>query len=101
MPLSPLKSRVVEAICLLLCTRHNVSTRTSGAGMVMNIILLYCTDTFHVGGQKRAYLSKWKLILQDYTAIRTRLYNSLDLLEGINLALYAINQTTLVTHSIR
>ncbi|XP_065894775.1 uncharacterized protein [Dysidea avara] len=83
-PLSPLKSRVVKAICLLLCTRHNVSTRTSGAG-----------------GQKRAYLSKWKLILQDYTAIRARLYNSLDLLEGTNLALYAINQTTLVTHSIR
>ncbi|XP_065903579.1 uncharacterized protein [Dysidea avara] len=77
-PLSLHESRIVEAICILLCNRHIKSGRTSSAG-----------------GQSRTYLSKWDKVLKDYTALRARLYNSLDLLEGTNLALYTINKTTL------
>ena len=39
-------------------------------------------------------------MLQDYSALRVRLFNSLDPLEGTNLLLYyAINKTTLVNNS--
>ena len=55
---------------------------------------------FNVGGQRRAYLSRWKLILKEYNAIRSRLYNSSDLLEEIKLVLYVVNQTTLVNDHI-
>ena len=55
---------------------------------------------FYVGGQRRTYLSRWKLIIQHYNAIRARLYNSLGLLEETKLALYTINQTTLVSYLI-
>ena len=53
----------------------------------------------YVGGQssRRAYLSRWKLILREYSALRARLYNSSELLEETKLALYTINQTTLVS----
>ena len=51
----------------------------------------------NVGGQRRAYLSRWKLVLKEYNAIRSRLYNSSDLLEETKLVLYVINQTTLVS----
>ena len=40
------------------------------------------------------------MILQDYSALHARLYNSLDLLQGTNLALYAINKVTLISHGI-
>ena len=53
-----------------------------------------------VGSYRRSYLSKWKLILKDYSALRARLYNSSGLLEETNLALYVINQTTLVSDHI-
>ena len=55
---------------------------------------------FYVGGQRRAYLSKWNLILKEYNALRARLYNSSGLLEETKLALYVINQTTLVSEHI-
>ncbi|XP_065902068.1 uncharacterized protein [Dysidea avara] len=75
-PLSPLKSRIVEALCILLTTRHGQSKRTTDAN------------------GKRRYVSRWDLVLQDYSALHARLYNSLNLLEGTNLALYTINTTT-------
>ena len=41
--------------------------------------------------------SRWQLILSEYASIRQRLLDSEALLEGTNLALYTINQTTLVS----
>ena len=52
---------------------------------------------FYLGGQQRTYLSRWRLILKHYSEIRARLYNSAGLLEETKLALYTINQTTLVS----
>ena len=49
------------------------------------------------GGQRRAYLSRWKLVLREYSALHARLYNSSRLLKETKLALYTINQTTLVS----
>ena len=74
---SPAKSRVVEALCLLLCEKFPQSRREVHAGKP-------CTT------------SRWKLILSEYNSVRARLLNSQVLLEGTNLMLYAINQTTLV-----
>ena len=53
----------------------------------------------YIGGQRRSYLSRWKLVLQDYNSIRARLFNSERVLEETDLALYVINQTTLVSTS--
>ena len=39
-PLSPTKSRIVEAICIILTNNHAQSERTSGSGMVVDIIIL-------------------------------------------------------------
>jgi len=50
-----------------------------------------------VGGQGRTYVPK---VLQDYPSLCARLFNSLDLLRGTNLLLYAINKTTLVSDSV-
>ncbi len=75
---SPSKSRVVEALCILLTEKHPSPRRHSSPG------------------QRRMFTSRWNLVLSDYNSIRTRLFNSQALLEGTNLALYAINETTLV-----
>ena len=64
--------------------------------MVLNVKV----KLFYVGGQRRAYLSRWKLILKEYSALRARLFNSSGLLEETKLALYVINQTTLVSDHI-
>ncbi|XP_065905191.1 uncharacterized protein [Dysidea avara] len=77
-PLGPKESRIVEAVCILLCQRHLDAGRSSGSG-----------------GCRRAYLPRWKLVLKDYNAIRSRLYHSWGVLEETNLALYHINRTTL------
>ena len=42
------------------------------------------------------YISRWRQILEAYSRVRARLFNSLELLEGTNLALYPINEATLV-----
>ena len=47
-------------------------------------------------GRRRVYTSRWKLVLSEYNVIRDRLFNSKALLEGTNLALYTLNETTLV-----
>ena len=64
---SPSKSGVVEAICLHLCSWHSLpqlsATRQSG---------------------RRRYISRWRLIVSDYTSIMLRLLNSQALLEGTN-----------------
>ena len=39
MPLSPLKSRIVEALCIMLTNKYLRSERTSSAGMM---VMLYC-----------------------------------------------------------
>ena len=61
--------------------------------------MLYCADKQHIF-YRRIYTSRWKLILQDYSTLHAHIYNSLDLLRGTNLALYAINKVTLVSHNI-
>ena len=83
----------------MLTNKYLHSKRTSSAGMM---VMLYCADK-HIlfyKRQRRIYTSRWKLILQDNSALHTRLYNSLDFLQGTNLALYAINKATLVSHSM-
>ena len=72
-----MKSRVVEALCLLLCEKFPQSRREVHAG-------------------KPSTTSRWKLILSEYNSVRARLLNSQALLEGTNLMLYAINETTLI-----
>ena len=95
-PLNLAKSRIVKAVCILLCQKHPESQRTSGAGKAMLLVKL-----LNVGGQRRTYLSRWKLILSDYNALRARLFNSPGLLEEpVPLALYTINQTTLVSDHV-
>ena len=74
---SPAKSRVVEALYLLLCEKFPQSSREVHAGKPFTI-------------------SRWKLIISEYNSVRARLLNSQALLEGTNLMLYTINQTTLV-----
>lgn len=69
----PSRSRVVEAICILLSEQHPGPSRT-----------------------EKQYISRWRLILRDYNAIRQRLMNSEALLEGTGLVLFHINETTLV-----
>lgn len=73
---SPAKSRLVEAICILLCAQYPQPRRERG--------------------QRPRYTSRWKLVLSAYNAIRARLLNSQALLEETNLVLYTINETTLV-----
>lgn len=72
---SPQKSRLVKALCVLLCEKHTQGRKTRD------------------GRQ----MSCWRLVLSEYSAIRAQLMNSQALLEGSSLALYAINQTTLVS----
>ena len=71
---------MVEAICILLAEKYHGPRRRSSPG------------------GNRVYTSRWRLILSEYNSIRTRLLNSQALLEGTNLALYAINETTLVSY---
>lgn len=73
---SPMKSRVVEALCLLLCDKYPHPRR-------------------EIRGGKSVYTSRWKLILSEYNSVRARLLNSQALLAGTNLMLYTINETTL------
>uniref|UniRef100_UPI00358E8398 uncharacterized protein n=1 Tax=Myxine glutinosa TaxID=7769 RepID=UPI00358E8398 len=67
----PSKSRIVEAICIRLCDRYTQPKREHG------------------------YVSRWKLILSSYNGIKQRLLNSEALLEGTDLVLFSINETTL------
>ena len=74
----------MEAICILLTDKHPHPRRHSSPGQ-----------------QRRGFTSRWKLVLSEYNAIRSRLFNSHALLEGTNLVLYAINETTLVRIDFR
>lgn len=76
--MSPSKSRVVEALCLLLTEKHTVPKRVRRVG------------------QRQVFTSRWRIVLNEYNSIRSRLVNSQSLLEGTNLVLYPINETTLV-----
>ena len=74
---TPAKSRVVEAVCILLCQKYPQSRReVQDSG-------------------KAAYTSRWRLIISEYNSIRARLLNS-SVLEETNLMLYSINETTLI-----
>ena len=55
------------------------------------------TDVFRC---RSGYLSRWKLVLRENSALCARLYNSSRVPEETNLALYTINQTTLVSNYI-
>ena len=100
MPLSPHASRIVEAICMLLCNKHMKSGRISSASMTLTTTVHTNLKCIFVSGQGRTYVSRWDKVLQDYSALCARLFNSLDLLKGTNLLLYAINKTTLVSDSL-
>ena len=53
------------------------------------------------GGKLRIYQHRSTLILKEYRSIRARVYNSPQLLEGTNLALYHVNQNGLVNEYFR
>ena len=75
---SPSKSRVVEAVCIRLCdaiTQPLADSRPDGT---------------------TRYVSRWRQVLDAYNRVRARLFNSLELLEGTDLALFAINEATLL-----
>ncbi|PIK44872.1 hypothetical protein BSL78_18257 [Apostichopus japonicus] len=67
----PNKSRVVEALCILLCEKIPQARKDDG------------------------YTSRWRLILSEYNKVRQRLLNSEDLLEGTELVLLHLNEATL------
>ena len=73
---TPAKSRVVEAVCILLCQKYRQSRREVDSGKV-------------------TYKSRWKLIISEYNSVRARLLNS-PVLEETNLMLCSINETTLI-----
>ena len=74
---SPAKSRLVEALCIHLCTEITQPRRQSTlSGQCM-------------------YASRYKLILQAYNRVRQRLLNSEALLDRTNLTLFVINEHTL------
>ena len=73
---SPSKSRVVEAVCIRLC----------------DAIMQPLTDSRPDGSTR--YASRWHQILEAYNRVRARLFNSLELLEGTDLALFMINEAT-------
>ena len=75
---SPTKSHLVQALLIKLCD-HITQPRRERRGR-----------------GKHAYTSRWKLVLSEYNNIRARLLNSQALLEGTNLMLFTINETTLV-----
>ena len=47
-------------------------------------------------GDSTRYISRWRQILEAYNRVRARLFNSLELLEGTDLALFVINEATLL-----
>ena len=65
---SPKKSRVVEVVCSLLLEKYPTAHRSAGS-----------------------YRSRWKLVVSEYNAIKSRLANS----TVQDIALYSINETTL------
>ena len=62
--------------------------------LTLVIITFECYLQIFIDSQRRPYLSRWKLIMQDYNALCARLLDSAGLPEETNLALYVINQTT-------
>ena len=93
----PSKSRIVEAVCILLCQKYPETEMTSGAGKTSGFNNLL-DRSFDVEGWRRAYLSRWKMIVQECNALRAWLFNSAGLMVETNLALYVINQTTLLSY---
>lgn len=75
---SPSLSRLVEAICIHLCEKHPAPR------------------TQHGNHGRNVYTSRWRLVLAEYNAIRARIFNS-QALEDVNLQLFHINETTLMT----
>ena len=76
--LSPSKSRLVEAVCIHLCSKHLGSTTVS------------------LPENNRKYQSRWKSVLGDYNRLRARLFNSTLLMEKTAITLFNINETTLL-----
>ena len=72
----PSKSRLVEALLIIICDKHPNPVRGKAGGA-------------------RTYTSRWKLILTEYAALRSRLFNSQPLMEGTGIFLFPINETTL------
>ena len=60
-------------------------------------------DKFPVARKSRAagHTSRWRLVVSAYNAIRIRTMNSEAVLKGTKLALFNINETTLVCMSIK
>lgn len=50
--------------------------------------------TLECGG-RRGYQSRWKIILDECSKVRSRLFNSSTLMDETNLALFSVNETTL------
>ena len=86
----PNKSRLVEAICILLSTKHTSGRDSS------KLLEFHKFDCNYFCNIACRYVSRWKLILSEYNCIRARLYNSQALLEGTNLMLYNLNEGVLV-----
>ena len=74
---STAKNRLVEALCIHLCTEITQPRRQNT-----------------LSGQ-RMYTSRFKLILQAYNRVRQRLLNSEALLDRTNLTVFVINKHTL------
>ena len=73
---SPSKSRLMEALLIIICDKHPNPARGKAGGA-------------------RTYTSRCKLILTEYAALRSRLFNSQPLMEGTGIFLFPINETTL------
>lgn len=56
MPLKPSKSRIVEAVCILLCQKYPEAQMTSGAGKIVSLSYSV-VRSFHVCSWAEANLS--------------------------------------------
>ena len=95
----PNKSCVVEAICILLCSKF-LNTRKASRVLSVHYFKSFVVHDVLSGSQGVAYASQWKLVVSDYNYIHSRLYNSQALLEGTNLMLYSINKAVLVSFTL-
>ena len=66
----------MEAVFIHLCDRITQPTKEKTSGRLV-------------------YISRWKRILSEYNSVRARMRNSEEL-EGVNLVLYTVNETSLV-----
>ena len=101
----PSRSRVVEALCILLCEKypHPRKERDSQGRraytsryvcMYVHKAHLHVFHALHLNMYFMHFICRWRLVISDYNSVKARLFNSQTLLDAMNLTLYTINEAT-------